>query len=212
MAENGIELAKSYTGILDEVYQRASVSGCLASIRRMVRQGAHAKEILIPRIEVSGLGDYVRNQGYATGAIEFSYETHVPTYERGLHLVADMCRCFGRNPKRMQKCFISLHHEDYFLWCPKLGIEMPDGTIASAARGITNVLSYDGKTLYSITEGRASDADGILRATFVRGKDELGRAAYRFIGVFKNDGPKPDDERYGVHNIMSDTIDLSPWN
>ena len=47
MAENSIEFAKSYTGILDEVYQRASVSGCLTSSRRMVRQGAHAKEILI---------------------------------------------------------------------------------------------------------------------------------------------------------------------
>lgn len=87
---NNIEYRKAYTAILDEVYQRASVSGCLTSGNRMVRQGAHAKEIMIPRIEVSGLGDYVRNQGYAQGAIQFSYESHSPDYDRGLKLVADV--------------------------------------------------------------------------------------------------------------------------
>lgn len=56
----------------------------------MVRQGAHAREIMVPRIEVSGLGNYVRNQGYVTGAIEFSYEAHSPDYDRGLKLVADV--------------------------------------------------------------------------------------------------------------------------
>lgn len=87
---NNIEYIQAFTSVLDEVYQRASVSGCLTSPSRMVRQGAHAREIMIPRIEVSGLGDYVRNQGYATGAIEFSYESHSPDYDRGLKLVADV--------------------------------------------------------------------------------------------------------------------------
>ena len=87
---NSIEFAKRYTGILDEVYQRASVSGCLTSPQRMVRQGAHAREILIPKISVTGLGDYVRNVGYTTGSIEFSYESHMPTYDRGVRLFADV--------------------------------------------------------------------------------------------------------------------------
>ena len=33
---NSIEFAKNYTGILDEVYQRAAVSRCLNSGGRMV--------------------------------------------------------------------------------------------------------------------------------------------------------------------------------
>lgn len=45
---NSIEFAKNYTGILDEVYQRAAVSRCLNSGGRMVRAGRNAKEILIP--------------------------------------------------------------------------------------------------------------------------------------------------------------------
>ena len=58
---NNIEFAKRYTTIIDEVYQRSSVSGCLNSPRRMVREGRNAKEILIPKISVTGLGDYTRN-------------------------------------------------------------------------------------------------------------------------------------------------------
>lgn len=127
------------------------------------------------------------------------------------HSIADVCRCFGRNPKRMQKCYVSLRHDNYYLWCPKLGIEMPDGTIASAAFGITNVLNYDGTELYSIIEGKASPGDNILRATFARGKDQLDRTAYRFIGVFRNDGPKEGDEHCAVHTLVSDHLDLSPW-
>lgn len=36
---NSIAFAKNYTGIIDEVYKRASVSGCLTSSARMVRAG-----------------------------------------------------------------------------------------------------------------------------------------------------------------------------
>ena len=66
---NGIEFAKNYTGILDEVYQRSAVSRCLNSAGRMVRAGRNVKEILIPKISVTGLGDYTRNVGYRSGAI-----------------------------------------------------------------------------------------------------------------------------------------------
>lgn len=47
---NSIAYVKNYTSILDRVYQRASVSGCLASGRRMVQAGRNAKEIMIPKI------------------------------------------------------------------------------------------------------------------------------------------------------------------
>ena len=69
---NSIAFAKNYTGILDEVYQRASVSACLNSGQNMVRAGRNAKEIMIPKISVTGLGDYSRN------------------YDRGIKLMADV--------------------------------------------------------------------------------------------------------------------------
>ncbi len=55
---NNIAAIKNYTSVLDAVYQKASVSGCLTSGGRMVRAGKNAKEIMIPKISVSGLGDY----------------------------------------------------------------------------------------------------------------------------------------------------------
>ena len=87
---NSIEFAKSYTGILDEVYQRAAVSRCLNSGGRMVRAGRNAKEILIPKISVTELGDYTRNVGYKTGSITYEYETHSFGYDRAIRLFADV--------------------------------------------------------------------------------------------------------------------------
>ena len=87
---NNIAAIKNYTDVLDKVYQKASVSGCLASGGRMVRAGRNAKEIMIPKISVSGLGDYTRNVGYKTGSITFDYETKTFNYDRGIKLLADV--------------------------------------------------------------------------------------------------------------------------
>ena len=90
MPSNSIAFARNYTAVIDEVYQRASVSGVLNSGRRMVRAGHNAKEILIPKISVTGLGDYTRNVGYKTGAITYEFETKTFNYDRGIRLFADV--------------------------------------------------------------------------------------------------------------------------
>ena len=90
MPSNNIAFARNYTSVIDEVYQRASVSGVLNSGRRMVRAGHNAKEILIPKISVTGLGDYTRNVGYKTGSITYEYETHSFGYDRAIRLFADV--------------------------------------------------------------------------------------------------------------------------
>ena len=88
---NDIAYTKNYTSIIDEVYQRASVSHVLNSGRRMVHAGRNAKEIMIPKITVSGLGDYVRNEGYKTGSINYEFETKTFNYDiRGIRLMADV--------------------------------------------------------------------------------------------------------------------------
>ena len=87
---NSIEYTRNYTAILDEVYKRAAVSTCLNSPRRMARAGRNAREIMIPKIEVSGLGDYTRNVGYKTGSITYEFETKTFNYDRGIKLLADV--------------------------------------------------------------------------------------------------------------------------
>lgn len=61
----------------------------LSSGRRMVRAGHNAKEILIPKISVTGLGNYTRNVGYKTGAITYEFETKTFNYDRGIRLFAE---------------------------------------------------------------------------------------------------------------------------
>ena len=90
MLSNSIAFARNYTSVIDEVYQGASVSGVLNSGRRMVRAGHNAKEILIPKISVTGLGNYTRNVGYKTGAITYEFETKTFNYDRGIRLFADV--------------------------------------------------------------------------------------------------------------------------
>lgn len=87
---NSIAYTKNYTALLDEVYKRAAVSTCLNSPRRMARAGRNAKEIMIPKIEVTGLGDYTRNVGYKTGSITYEFETKTFNYDRGIKLLADV--------------------------------------------------------------------------------------------------------------------------
>ena len=87
---NSIAFARNYVSVIDEVYQGAGVSGVLNSGRRMVRAGHNAKEIMIPMISVTGLGDYTRNVGYKTGAITYEFETKTFNYDRGIRLFADV--------------------------------------------------------------------------------------------------------------------------
>lgn len=44
---------------------------------RLSRAGRNTKEVMIPEISVTGLGDYARNVGYKTGSIGFSYEQSI---------------------------------------------------------------------------------------------------------------------------------------
>ena len=57
---NNIATIRSYTTILDRVYQREATSLCLNSPARMARTGRNAKEIMAPKSSATGLGDYKR--------------------------------------------------------------------------------------------------------------------------------------------------------
>ena len=87
---NSIASTKNYTAVLDEVYKRAACSTCLNSPRRMARAGRNAKEIMVPKIEMTGLGDYTRNVGYKTGSITYEFETKTFNFGCDIKLFADI--------------------------------------------------------------------------------------------------------------------------
>lgn len=86
---NSIALAKSYIGLLDEVYKAASVTNDLTSDAALIRAGANANEILYPQIDVTGLGDYDRNSGYTDGSVNVVWKTAVFNYDRGTKISVD---------------------------------------------------------------------------------------------------------------------------
>lgn len=86
---NSIVLAKNYVSLLDEVYQRESVTSDLTGDPAMARAGANAKEIVYPQIAVTGLGDYDRNSGYTQGTVDFKWVSTEYNYDRGAKLSVD---------------------------------------------------------------------------------------------------------------------------
>ena len=87
---NSITLAKNYTAMLDEVYKQASTADDLTSSADIVRAGANANEILIPKMSTTGLRNYVRGTGYQTGDVTLAWETKEFNYDRGLKFQVDV--------------------------------------------------------------------------------------------------------------------------
>ena len=66
---NAITLFKNYIPILDEVYKEAAKTSVLDGNPDLVRAGANANELIIPKISMDGLADYSRNGGYVNGDV-----------------------------------------------------------------------------------------------------------------------------------------------
>ena len=81
---NSIAKFKMYiTGLLDEVYKNAAKTSVLDGAPELVRQGANANELVIPKMSMDGLANYSRNSGYVTGDVTLTYETVACNFDRG---------------------------------------------------------------------------------------------------------------------------------
>ena len=86
---NAITKFKKYIDLLDEVYKNASVTSMLDMNGSLVRAGANANEIIIPKISMDGLGDYSRSGGYVSGDVTLTNETVTFNYDRGRKFTVD---------------------------------------------------------------------------------------------------------------------------
>lgn len=86
---NSITTFKTYIDLLDEVYKGASATGVLDSDSTMVKAGANANEIIIPKLAMDGLADYSRNSGYVGGSVTLTNETVTFNYDRGRTFTVD---------------------------------------------------------------------------------------------------------------------------
>lgn len=80
---NTIALAKQFVPILDEIYANASLTAKLDGNPDLVKQGANANELIIPMLDMQGLGDYDRNSGYVNGDVTLTHQTVQCNFDRG---------------------------------------------------------------------------------------------------------------------------------
>lgn len=80
---NAITLATQFVPVLDEVYKNASLTAKLDGASELVRAGANANELIIPKLDMQGLGDYSRNDGYVKGDVTLTNETVKCNFDRG---------------------------------------------------------------------------------------------------------------------------------
>ncbi|MEJ8734582.1 hypothetical protein [Mediterraneibacter sp. ICN-202921] len=86
---NTIALRKAYSTMLDEVYKLASLTAVLDGPNELVKEGANANEILIPKMSMQGLANYNKQTGYVAGDVTLEYETKKCSYDRGRMFTID---------------------------------------------------------------------------------------------------------------------------
>lgn len=86
---NSIELAKQFVPVLDKVYKLASLTAKLDGNPDLVKAGANANELIIPKLDMQGLGDYSRNSGYVDGDVTLTNETVKCNFDRGRMFTVD---------------------------------------------------------------------------------------------------------------------------
>lgn len=86
---NSIELFKKYVPLLDEVYKLSSLTSDLDGAPELARQGQNVNELIIPKIDMSGLANYSRNGGYVDGDVTFTNETVKCNFDRGRMFTVD---------------------------------------------------------------------------------------------------------------------------
>ena len=78
---NTIELAEKMTSVLDKAVVQKAVTGFLAD-NAMGAKFVGAKTVLIPEINMNGLGDYDRDTGYVQGALTVSSTAYTLNVDR----------------------------------------------------------------------------------------------------------------------------------
>lgn len=85
---NNIELATIYLPKLDQVYKNESKTSILDGDETTVQKGNHG-EIKVAKLDMDGLGDFSRNDGYTKGNTKFVWETVKYDKERSQDLRID---------------------------------------------------------------------------------------------------------------------------
>ena len=80
---------KNAPELLDKIYKAESTTSDFDINGALVQAGKNANEIIVPVLDMDGLGDFDRNSGYIDGDVSLTNETKKFNYERGRRLKTD---------------------------------------------------------------------------------------------------------------------------
>ena len=80
---NQIELVTKYLPLLDTVYKQGAKSAILDADPSMVRMTEDANVVKINKVDMDGLGNYSKTDGYPVGSINSDWETWTFSNDRG---------------------------------------------------------------------------------------------------------------------------------
>lgn len=183
-SENGLTIRR-VDATLDADSLHARIREIVCEIKQKVSEKG---EQLSPWLDPEEEWHSIKERGVLQAEDNYPFKT-----------IADICKkCFGKDKDyHIQRSFFHVA-DDQMLWCPKLAIELPDGSKVAQSRGWVNELAADWSTIVEHNENgvpkTASKHLNVPRITFVKSKNERGEDAYRFIGVFQWSETKPTGE------------------
>lgn len=190
---NNIAKFKKYIDLLDEVYKVNSKTSILDGDNTLVRAGANADEIIIPKMSLDGLADYSRNSGYVNGDVTLTNETVKFNYDRGRAFTVDAMDneeiagvAFGKLSSEFLRTKV-VPEVDAFRLATYAGIEgigSATGTLADGNAALTAIVtamskmdddevSEEGRVLF-ITP---TLYNAILNVDILKSKEIMGRFA-----------------------------------
>lgn len=229
---NVIMLGKTYAGMLEEAYMQNACTAVLESDRALAAEGANANEIIIPKLELDGLADYSRNDGYVKGDVALSWQTARFNYERGRMFAVDAMD----NEETQNIAFGSLAGEfmrtkavpelDAFRFAEMAGCEgiySASGTIADGEEAVsalrTAVVAMDGAEVPSedrilfitpVIKGMIEDMDTTRSRAVLAGFSQIVTVPQsRFYTKIKLHDGKSEGETSGGYSKAADGADIN---
>lgn len=86
---NTINYAERYTDLLDRKYKMEAKTAVLDVSDDLVRESEMANTVYLPKMTLSGLGDYDRANGFPTGDVTLEYEAKTLSLDRGTEFTLD---------------------------------------------------------------------------------------------------------------------------
>lgn len=167
---NNIALAKSYVPALDEVYKNAALTSDLDGAADLVKDGANANELVIPKIDMDGLADYSRNDGYVNGDVTLTYQTVSAGFDRGRMFNIDALDdvetagvAYGRLAGEFIRTKVAPEVDAYRLatYASAEGVSSASGALTTAAAAVTAIRA----ALTKMDEDEVPTTDRILYIT-----------------------------------------------